>query len=138
MDDVLILRKLAQLDTYGKQIDEYCGIGVEAYRGSWKTQRIVERTLQLMIELCTDIANHLISEKELPVPTSYANTFEILSQSELLTRELAERMVRMVRFRNILVHQYTDVDAEIVVTILENNLGDFRAFRNAVSTLLKS
>ena len=138
IDDILILRKLSELDTYRRQIDEYCDIGADAYKADWKTQRIVERTLQLMIELCTDIANHIISERELPVPTSYASTFEILNQSELITNELAERMVRMARFRNILVHQYTEVDATIVVRILRDNLGDFTVFRNEISALVKS
>jgi uncharacterized protein YutE (UPF0331/DUF86 family) len=47
-------------------------------------------------------------------------------------------MVRMARFRNILVHQYTEVDAAIAVSILRDNLSDFTAFRNEVRTLLKS
>lgn len=138
IDDVLILRKLSELDTYRKQIDEYCDIGVDAYKANWKTQRIVERTLQLMIELCTDVANHIISEKELPVPTSYADTFEILNQSGLMTNDLAESMVRTARFRNILVRQYTEIDATIVVNILRDNLRDFTAFRNEISALVKS
>jgi uncharacterized protein YutE (UPF0331/DUF86 family) len=41
--------------------------------GDWKTRRIVERTLQIMIELCIDIAGHIISDRRLRVPVSYAN-----------------------------------------------------------------
>lgn len=134
IDKTLILRKLAELDTYLTQIKEYQGISAEQYRQNWKDQRVIDRTFQLMIELCVDVANHIISEKALPVPTSYANTFEILEGAGLLSANLAKTMVQMARFRNILVHQYTQVDAAIVVDILRNHLNDFILFRNEIVT----
>ena len=48
VDKTLILRKLSTLDEYLKQIGEYAFITVQAYADDWKTQRIVERTLQMM------------------------------------------------------------------------------------------
>jgi uncharacterized protein YutE (UPF0331/DUF86 family) len=56
VDDNLILRKLSQLEEYLPQIDEYSSITVAEYRGDWKAQRIVERTLQMMVEICIDVA----------------------------------------------------------------------------------
>jgi len=65
VDKNLILRKLTELEEYLHQVSEYSTISVEEYTESWKTQRIVERTLQIMIELCIDIAGHIISDKKL-------------------------------------------------------------------------
>ena len=76
VDRALVLRKLAELEMYLQQIREYEHISVDEYRSDWKTQRIIDRTLHLMIEICMDIANHIISDKQLPIPTSYANIFE--------------------------------------------------------------
>ena len=64
VDTLLIGRKIADMDVYLGQIREYSGISVAAYKNDWKVQRIVERTLQILIELCLDIANHLISDKK--------------------------------------------------------------------------
>ena len=47
VDRDLLLRKLADLEQYLSQVSEYRDITVERYRGDWKTQRIVERTLQM-------------------------------------------------------------------------------------------
>jgi len=58
VDKTLVLRKLAELDQYLSQVKEYAGISIEQYESSWKTQRIIERTLQMMIETCVDIAGH--------------------------------------------------------------------------------
>ena len=52
VDEALILRKLAEMDEYYVQIKEYKNIEVADYEGDWKIQRIVERTLQMMIETC--------------------------------------------------------------------------------------
>jgi len=95
MDKTLILRKLAELDLLREQLGEYRDVSAETYQNEWKTQRIVERTLQLMIEVCADIANHIIAEKQLPVPTGYAHAFEVLGQAGLLTREPTATMVNV-------------------------------------------
>jgi uncharacterized protein YutE (UPF0331/DUF86 family) len=137
VDEALILRKLAQLETYQSQIEAYRQISSVQYRADWKTQRIVERTLQLMIELCVDIANHVISDQQLPVPTSYANAFEVLNQAGLVSGDLTKTMVQMAKFRNILVHQYAEVDGEIVVAILQSRLNDFVRFREELVGALK-
>jgi uncharacterized protein YutE (UPF0331/DUF86 family) len=81
VDKTLILRKLAELDQYIRQVKEYARISVEEYQSSWKTQRIIERTLQMMIETCVDIAGHIISDKAFRTPTSYSDTFKVLREN---------------------------------------------------------
>ena len=49
VDEVLILRKLSELDDYYQQIKEFESISVSEYSSNWKVQRIVERTLQIFI-----------------------------------------------------------------------------------------
>jgi uncharacterized protein YutE (UPF0331/DUF86 family) len=78
VDKTLVLRKLAELQEYPEQIKEYGNVSAEQYAKEWRTQRIVERTLQIMIESCADIAGHIISDRGYRVPTSYADTFRVL------------------------------------------------------------
>jgi len=132
VDSAIVLRKLAKLAEYRKQLQEYSDITVEAYRSDWKTQRIVERTLQMMIELCADIAGHVISDNGWSTPETYAETFRVLGEHGVLTPEQAEVMVKMAKFRNIVVHQYETVDAEIVVLILRKHLDYFEKFSKAM------
>jgi uncharacterized protein YutE (UPF0331/DUF86 family) len=67
----------------------------------------------------------------LPVPATYAEVFDILGQASLIETELRVAMVRMARFRNIIVHEYTRIDPDIVVDILRNHLDDLTRFRTA-------
>lgn len=132
VDKALILRKVASLAEYQKQIGEYSTITVDKYRSEWKTQRIVERTLQMMIELCADIAGHVISDNGLRTPETYADTFRVLAENSILTPEQLDVMEKMAKFRNIVVHQYETVDAEIVILVLRKHLNDFKQFSDSV------
>lgn len=137
VDKSLILRKLAELEEYLEQIKEYSNITVDEYSDDWKIQRIVERTLQMMIENCVDIASHIISDRKYRIPKSYADTFSILHKEGVLEKELFDTMEKMAKFRNIVVHHYDKVDAIIVVNILKRYIGDFRDYRNAIVNVLK-
>ena len=132
VDRDLILRKLADLDLYLGQVSEYRDIAVEAYRADWKTQRIVERTLQMAIEVCLDVATHIIADRGLRVPTTYAEAFEVLGEAGLLAPAQRDALMRMSRFRNLLVHEYARLDPAMVVRILREHLKDLAAFKTAV------
>ncbi|HBT84173.1 MAG: hypothetical protein A2005_12535 [Desulfuromonadales bacterium GWC2_61_20] len=137
VDKMLVLKKLASLAEYCKQLDEFSTLTVAGYRADWKVQRIVERTLQMMIELCADVAGHLISDQGLRTPETYADTFRVLGENEILSAEQTAVMEKMAKFRNIVVHQYETVDAEIVILVLQQHLEDFDRFSAAVVKQLR-
>jgi uncharacterized protein YutE (UPF0331/DUF86 family) len=128
VDKTLILRKLAELEEYLGQVKEYANITAGRYSKDWKAQRVVERTLQMMIETCADVAGHIISDRGYRVPATYADTLRVLHENGLLNKELFETMEKMAKLRNIIIHHYDKVDAEIVSGILKKDLKDFRAY----------
>ncbi len=138
VDKTLILRKLAELDEYNIQIKEYEKITVVQYLDDWKIPRIIERTLQMMIETCVDIASHIIADKEYRVPKSYSETFKVLHEEKIVSSELFSALDKMAKFRNIVVHDYDKVDAEIVVGILKKNLKDFVDYKDAIIRLIEA
>ena len=138
VDEALILRKISELDEYFQQAKEYDAITVAQYTGDWKIQRIIERTLQIMIETCVDIAGHIISEKGFRIPKSYSDAFLVLKENNILSDELYSSANKMAKFRNVVVHHYDKVDADIVIAILRKNLDDFLSYRDAIISFLKS
>jgi uncharacterized protein YutE (UPF0331/DUF86 family) len=133
VDSALLLRKMSDLSDLYAQLQEYKDITTEQYSADWKTQRVVERTLQMMIEICLDTANHIISDRGYRRPLGYSDHFEILKENKILSSELASRMMKMAKFRNLIVHNYDKIDAEIIVGILKKNLEDFDSFKTAVA-----
>lgn len=137
VDKTLVMRKIAELELYLGQVGEFAGITLEEYQRNWKTQRIVERTLQMLIETCADIANHLVADSRMRTPTGYADTFRVLAENDVISAELFAVMEKMAKFRNVVVHQYESVDAEIVILVLRKHLGDFTMFKDAIIAFLK-
>jgi len=138
VDEALILRKLADLSIYIQQISEFRSLSVDEYKSDWKTQRIVDRTLHIMIEMCIDITGHLISDRKLRVPESYADGFRILNENGIVSDDLIDPLMKMAKFRNIIVHQYEKVDPEIVISILQGNIDDFQKFSDEIVICMKT
>ena len=91
----------------------------------------------MMIETCVDIAGHIISDKAFRTPKSYSDTFKVLYENSVLPTSLFVKMEKMAKFRNIVVHHYDTIDAEIVIGILKRDLYDFSGFQAAVVALLE-
>ena len=126
VDSDLVRRKLTELSEYVSQVSEYRDVTAEQYRADWKIQRIVERTLQMAIEACVDIASHMVADRGLRAPATYADTFEILVQSGLLSPDLGEAMVKMTGFRNVIVHDYLGLDLENIWDIVHRDIPELQ------------
>lgn len=98
-------------------------------------QAAVERFLQVAIQACIDVATHILASRAVPIPDEYAQAFLQLGDEGLLPQDLAERMASAARFRNVLVHAYTDVDAALVFAGL-GRLDDLEAFALHISRAL--
>ena len=93
--------------------------------------------LERAVQTCVDIGLHLISERELPVPDTMAETFNSLKRAGLIDENTAMRMGKAVGFRNTVVHAYQEIDWEIVYRIITEHLDDFRDFSRQILTAVK-
>ncbi|WP_052519645.1 type VII toxin-antitoxin system HepT family RNase toxin [Archangium violaceum] len=66
--------------------------------------------LILAVEECRDLAEHLIAENAWGAPESAGEEFELLAQKGVIDAALARRMRQAVGLRNLLVHEYAEVD----------------------------
>jgi len=94
-------------------------------------QDIVSRNLELAIQICIDVAAHLCGAYGV-VPVSSGEAFSALADQRLIPRALAQRLRRAVGFRNVLVHEYAEVDWKIVLRVIERDTKDLAAFGKAV------
>lgn len=88
----------------------------------------VHHFLLLSIETVLDLGSHVISSERYVPPTSYADIFRVLRDEGIIGERLAERLMAMARFRNVLVHLYAEVDEARVLQVLRGSLGDLDEF----------
>jgi uncharacterized protein YutE (UPF0331/DUF86 family) len=79
-------------------------------------------------EAAIDIANRIIRLRGLGAPTSSRDGFAALVAGGVISQDLAERLVRMIGFRNLAVHQYHKLDIAIVQAVIEKSLDDLIEF----------
>jgi uncharacterized protein YutE (UPF0331/DUF86 family) len=72
----------------------------------------------------------------LSLPADNQELFDLLRKPKVLSAPLAKRLTAMAGFRNILVHEYLEIDRHRVYRALKDQLGDFEKFIKAVSRLL--
>jgi len=131
MDEKRILSKIDELESYLKELEKIRPSALEEYERSIKDRRACERLLQISIETVIDIANLIVSELRLGIPSDEDALFSKLKQNEIISKEMAITLGEMKGFRNILVHKYGEVKDEIVFENLAR-LEDFTKFKEEV------
>jgi uncharacterized protein YutE (UPF0331/DUF86 family) len=123
-EDTRILREKAQVPK-------------DLYTGSRDLQAIVERRLQTATESCINAGSHLIARLGLRSPSDYADVFQALGEAQILPWELAQQMMDMARFRNLLVHVYWAIEHERVYDTLKARLMVLEAFAHYIAEWLQ-
>ncbi|MGH8289046.1 MAG: type VII toxin-antitoxin system HepT family RNase toxin [Steroidobacteraceae bacterium] len=94
------------------------------FRASYNLQDAALLNVIRACDIAIDLANMLIRRQRLGIPGESRESFTILSREKIIPLDLGERLQRMVGFRNIAVHQYRDLDMEIVETVITRHLDD--------------
>jgi len=132
MDREVIERKVESLRRCLKRVSEKCPPSPEQLAQDIDAQDIVALNLTRAVQLCVDIATHLISASDVPPPDTMGRTFDVFAEIGCIDRELATRLKKAVGFRNIVIHNYNEVDWHIVHEIAKRHLDDFSDFAKAV------
>lgn len=133
-DKILIAKKLTQIEVCVEELKTLAR--PEEIRGNVREERFVKYTLQIAIQAALDAASHVVADERLGVPSGNRELFLLLASNGWIPAELASRLAKMAGFRNMLVHQYGDVDLDIVERILKHDLDDLLAFTAAIRARL--
>ena len=87
-----------------------------------------ERALHLAVEAVLDLGNHLIADQNLETPDSNRDIFRILFENKIISERLKKSLIKMAGFRNILVHDYLDLNRELEYEIIKNSIKDIKEF----------
>ena len=96
-----------------------------------------ERDFQIAIQAALDIGSIILADQQVMVPDRYSDIFPALAEIGVLPADLAQKLVGMAKFRNVLVHLYLEVDLKRVYRYLQENLGDFETYARYVGEWLQ-
>jgi len=121
----VILNKKESIERCVQQIRLYYAMPSELpFEKDHLKQDAIAANLQRAAEQAIDLANHVIRKGKLGLPKDSKESFEILASARVIPQELADKLKGMVGFRNIMVHQYQEMDIKIMVDVIEHHLDD--------------
>lgn len=98
--------------------------------------RAVERVLTQLVDLAASVNSHVVTASTGRAPTSYRSSFADAERLGLLTPELAETLQPSVGMRNVLVHEYAEVNITLVAQAIPFALESYGEYVRQVARWL--
>jgi uncharacterized protein YutE (UPF0331/DUF86 family) len=128
--------KLGKLEQYLRGLEDKQNCPRAEYRADRDLQAIVERRFETATQASIDIASHVVASEGFREPDSYGELFIILAEEDICSTETAERMREMAGFRNVLAHDYAEIDDDRVYDHLQD-VEHFRTFAEEIGHYLE-
>ena len=135
-EKIFVVKKLEQLAAYTKELEELLELDDSQLLLS-RNLHAAERLVQLAADTMIDINQHFIRELNFQVPDELRGTFIMMGENEILPKKFAEKIAPLAGIRNILVHQYDDLDKNLFLRNLRNNFSDFKEYQKHIYEYLK-
>ena len=127
VDDVLV-NKAASIERAVRRVrEEYAGDDANLVANQTRQDAII-LNLQRACESSIDAAMHLVRVRRLGIPQDTREAFTLLQSAGMLDGALADRLKKMVGFRNVAIHDYQTLSLDIVRRIILERLDDFAGF----------
>lgn len=110
LDAALIQERLREIQLLLADLVEVGKVDAERLRRERPTRHIVERVLSQIVELAGSINTHIVASQLGRSPRSYADSFDEIARAGVLGEDLAAALRPSAGMRNVLVHDYLDVD----------------------------
>ena len=80
--------------------------------------------LQRACEATIDIAMYIVSTRKLGIPQTKKEAFKKLEENNIISKDMSKNMQNMTGFRNIAIHDYKEINEEILKEVIEKHLND--------------
>jgi uncharacterized protein YutE (UPF0331/DUF86 family) len=127
-----VLHKFQQVDEYLKILAKISKTPKETFLKDKILIGSAKYYLQVSIECCLDVANHIISSEKLRAPRDYSDSFLVIQEEGLIASELGDKLRQMAKFRNRLVHLYGEIDNTNVYEYIKRDLKDIEEFKSVI------
>ena len=135
-NEAVLLNKYESIERCINRIKEEYDNNPENLEDYRKMDAII-LNLQRACEMATDVAMYVVSNRKLGLPQTKKEAFEKLFDNKLITEEMCNNMKGMIGFRNIAIHEYKQIDENIVKDVIETHLYDLKEFVRTMINLKK-
>ena len=137
-----ILNKLSRMVDRLDSLKRFESISLSTYLDDEDRQAIIERQLELLIQAALDINKAFLKQITGLRSTAGAETisnfesFILMGEQGFIPATLAQELAPSGGFRNVLVHEYDDIDPRQVHAALQKALDQYPEYIRAIQTYL--
>lgn len=132
----IIRRRLQRFAEYRRILERFQHYDLSTFLSDPEHYGSAERFLQLVIEATLDIGSHIVADENLGSIEQSRDVPRRLREHGHISEDLERRWIRMIGFRNILVHEYMEIDRAIVHDLVCNRLSDLDELESAFAKFL--
>lgn len=136
LDEARLRQFLGIIGDSVRKLRELGALPQASFLGDFRNTESAKYLLVKAIEAAIDICNHIVAAWGGRAPTDYADCFAALQELGVISANLAARLKKMARFRNLVVHLYWQVDDAKVYSIIQSDLGDLEEFQRAIASFI--
>ena len=132
----VILTKIESIERCVQRIDEIYGGDIERLN-DYLYQDAIVLNIQRACQQSIDLSMYLCSKLAFGIPKSSRDSFTLLKENKVITEDISKLMEKMVGFRNVVIHEYQEVELEIIKFIVEKGREDFLKYTNEILNYIK-
>lgn len=130
-DKDIIMAKTVIIQRCLKRIKDVTGLDPNSIDDINK-EDIFILNLQRGVQATIDLATHIVASQGLGLPETIKDNFQLLKNAGVITSYIETKMKAMTGFRKIAVHNYQQINRDILKSILQNNLRDLEEFYTTI------
>ena len=125
--------KINEIEIFLEELNSSLPLNFEEYEKDFKIRAICERYFEKIVEAVVDLAYLFIKFKRFNIPEREKELFELLARKEIISERLALKLKDAKGMRNILAHEYGEIDDEQVFeSVTEELIKDVVEFIEAL------
>ncbi len=114
--------KIEEIEKYLDNLSSYIPNNFDDYVNDIKTKDACEHCFEKIIEALADLAFLVINQEGWTAPKDDIDAFFVLSDKNMIPKNLAQKMKEAKTMRNFIAHQYGKVDDEMVFNSINGEL----------------
>lgn len=132
-----IRRRIDKLNEIINELNKIKEMSLDDFENIPYVQTATERFFHILIEILIDLGNYIIRMKNLGAPETYVDTFRILCDKNILSKDLKNDLENMTRLRNKLVHGYINIMNSVLLKIIKEKLEMIKYVSTTIIDVIK-
>ena len=138
INKIRVMSKLDFIEENLEDLRSFRDISLEEYLSNRHTQKIVERTLEIIFQAAIDANQHILKEGFQITIEKYREGFAEMGKIQILAESLATTLEESAGMRNVLAHLYDKLDSRIVYRAIEMTLHDYPIYQKQILNYLET